>query len=87
MAGSLVKITEQELFEALAAAGRGTSPDEAKTANELAEESGITHKAARSALMALKKQGRLVIHTVTREALDGRACRIAGYTITPAKKR
>ena len=82
----LVKITEAELLDALAVWAVAASPDEAKTAGELADDAGVTIKAARIALMALKKQGRLVVHTVTREALDGRRCRIAGYTITPTKK-
>ena len=83
----IIRITTAELIDALAAAATGNGPDEAKTANELAEESGIPVKVTRKALLALKQAGRLQIHTVSREALDGRLSRIAGYTITPAKKK
>ena len=83
---SVIRITESELFDALAVAAKGTSPAEAKTVQELADEAGIHERAVRKALAAMKKAGRLVIHTVTREALDGRQCRIAGYTITPKRK-
>jgi hypothetical protein len=83
---TLVSISEAELLDALAAATKGSAPEHARTATELAAEHGIALKRMRTALSALKAQGRLQIHTVSREALDGRLSRIAGYTITPAKK-
>lgn len=83
---TLLKISESELLDALAAAAVGSSPEEAKTAGELAEAFGLSHPAARKALAVLKKQGRLQVHTVSREGIDGRLSRIAGYTIAPKRK-
>lgn len=83
----MASVTEAELLEALAAAVKGTAPKDAKTAQEIADNAGVGIKRARRALTLLKQQGRLAIHSVTREALDGRQCRIAGYTITAKPKR
>jgi hypothetical protein len=83
---TVTAISESELLDALAAATREDAPEHARTANELAAESGICIKRVRAALAVVKAQGRLNIYTVSREALDGRLSRVAGYTITPAKK-
>ena len=86
MARNVISITETELLDELAASAAGNSPEEAKTVKELCEESGLSATIVRRALGAFKKQERLQVHIVSREALDGRMARHAGYTITPVKK-
>lgn len=83
----MASITEGELLEALTAAVRGAAPKDAKTVQEIADSSGVGYKRARRALALLKQQGRLVVHWIHRESLDGRQILVAGYTINPPSKK
>lgn len=80
MAGS---ITTSELLEALAHATNGDSPAEARTCPELAAEFGIGIGRVRSALHALRAQGRLVVHKAHRTNIAGVGTYVFAYTITP----
>ncbi len=81
-----VTITEAELLEALGSA-HITAPDDALTMAEWkAEMPSVGEKRLRAALLALKRTGRLGIHRVQRESLDGRAISVQAYTILPKKK-
>jgi len=82
MAGRIA-ITEAELLEAIAAAGVGKGPDEARTVVELCDATGTSENRVRKGLMVMKKAGRLHVHHVEREALDGRMSKVAAYTVTP----
>jgi hypothetical protein len=77
-----MRITEAELLEALATAS--TAPEDARTAQEMAEAAGIDVRRVWKALKALQAQGRLVTHRVARPALGGRTMLVPGYTIAPA---
>jgi alkylated DNA nucleotide flippase Atl1 len=79
------QITEAEILEALAVANAG--PSDARTLNEIAAASGIGERRVHRALLAFKAEGRLSVHRVTREGIDGRRTSVPGYTITPAPKR
>lgn len=83
---SHLRITEAELLDALAVAARGNAPENARTVPELAEETGMHQNRIRKALHAFKLAGRLLVHPIYREALDGRRAKTTGYTIAPAPK-
>lgn len=80
---SAVSITESELMEALAAATRGSQPDDARTMLELRAISGVSEKRVRATLVELNAAGRLRVHRVRRTALDGRSAIVPAYTILP----
>lgn len=84
---AVLAITEQEILDALAASLRGSGPAEAKTVLEIAAQTGISEKRARTALQRLKAQGRLQVHRVLRPRLDDTMFPTSAYTILPAKKR
>lgn len=81
-------ITETELLDALAAATAGRGPANARTVTELAAKANVTRIRVSKVLHEMKRAGRLRVHRVTREALDGRQAMVVAYTITPkgAKK-
>jgi hypothetical protein len=81
-----MRISEAELFEALALAA-GTEPEDARTGAELCAATGMDVRKLRVALHALSAAGRLVVHKVTRQALDGRMAKVAAYTILPPPKK
>lgn len=81
-----IVITEAEILDALAAAAKGTGPKSAKTIAEMADDTRRSLPKVRTALARLKRDGRLVVHQVIREGLDGRQCRVSAYTILPKKK-
>lgn len=83
-----VEITTDEIFDALAEAARerGKGPKGARTVEEMAVKTGRRPQMIREALMRLKKAGRLVVHSVPRERLDGFVRAVPAYTILPAKK-
>jgi hypothetical protein len=78
-----VKITQQELLDALATAS--AEPEDARTINELCAEHGLNAKQMREALHAIAAQQRLGVHRVTRIALDGRRGQVPAYTILPKR--
>jgi hypothetical protein len=80
-----VSLTENEIYEVIfnAARARGQGPEGARTVNELAEATGKSVKLVRAALLALKKQGRLIPHRVHRERLDGAMGATTAYTVIP----
>lgn len=79
-----VEITQAELLDALATAS--AEPEDARTLAELSAETGLSERKTRAALHALNAAQRLVVHRVTRMALDGRNATVPAYTILPAKK-
>ena len=83
MASGVIRITESELIDALAAAASGDAPEEAKTAQELATETGVVLSTTQKALRALFQQGRLQTYRVRRIGMDGRNTLVPAYTITP----
>lgn len=84
---SAITITQTELLEALADCARGESSDDAKTTGEMVDESGLSPRHVLNALQTFKKQGRLRVHRVRREGLDGRRTVVSAYTIAPSPKR
>jgi DNA-binding transcriptional regulator PaaX len=76
-------ITTAELLDALAAATQGEDPADARTVPEMAAQHGMDVRRIRAALHALNAQGRLVVHKVSRQALDGRMAKVAAYTFRP----
>jgi transcription initiation factor IIE alpha subunit len=79
----VVKITEQELIDALALAVGNRGPEEAQTQEEIARASGINVKRVRDAMRGLQAQGRLVVHRVMRPRLDGVLVPVTAFTIRP----
>jgi hypothetical protein len=79
------QITEAEILEALAVANAG--PEDARTLNEIVAASCVGKVRVLRALQSLKADGRLQVHRVQREALDGRQSIVPGYTISPKRKR
>lgn len=76
------RITEAELLEALARATTSDAPSDARTGPELQKAMGVGEKKLRAALKALAAEGRLQIHRVLRQSVDGRTVPVQGYTIT-----
>ncbi len=87
-----MKITQAELLDALAAATPGKGPDDARTTSELLDEArasgaNVGRDALLDALHAIRKEGRLVVHSVVRESLLGKPTRVPAYTILAKKAR
>jgi predicted ArsR family transcriptional regulator len=80
----MTNITQEELLEALYAAATGHGSDDARTAGELAAESGMSIGAVRNALKAVAKEGRLRTCRVRRTMVDGRPTLVPGYVIQAA---
>lgn len=81
---SRIVISDSEIMQALTAASGGSGPDEARTVAELCQITKQTDTRVRSALKQLKLSGRLELHRVRRESLDGRMAVVTGYTVKPA---
>lgn len=81
-----VRVSEQDLLDALAASIQGHAPADAKTTSELVDETGIARTTLVEALRALHKQGRLVPHQVKRMGFDGKLKPVPAYTILPPPK-
>ena len=84
---TIVRITEAEILNALAAAASGNAPSEAKTMTELQDETGVSPLKVQRALKEYQKQGRLAAHRVQRAAIDGTLRWVPAYTILPAKRK
>lgn len=82
-----MRITQQELLEAIADASRGNAPKDARTVAELAEETGRRAERVREALQKFQAQGRLVVHRVERQDISGRLVKTPAYTVLPAKRK
>lgn len=82
-----IGVTESELLSALAEAARVESPADALTGPELQTASGLGQHRFRKAMHLLKAAGRLTVHPVQRESLDGRTITTTGYVIVPAKRK
>lgn len=77
-----MKITEAELFDALAAVT--AAPDDARTVRELADATGVSTTRTKAALQRLAAAGRLQVHRVTRVRIDGQSQLVPAYTIRGA---
>lgn len=75
------QITEAEILDALAAAV-AVPPEEARTADELVEHTGLSLNRVRAALKEYQKLGRLQVHKALRPGIDGRQIYRPAYTIT-----
>lgn len=80
-------ITEAELLDALAAARPTATESDAQTVEEMRSTLHVSEKTVRRALAEMKRQGRLRVHRVYREGLDGRNCFVSAYTILPRTPR
>lgn len=84
---AVMRITDAEILDAIAEATRGEGPEEAQTVPEMARATGVTRDRVRDALALFKVQGRLGIHKVRREALDGRNALVVAYTVAPTRAK
>ena len=75
-------VTEADLLEALASAS--DAPEDARTVQQMADETGLHAWRIQKALRALHAQGRLQAHRVPHVGIDGRRGMIPAYTIRPA---
>lgn len=82
-----MRITEAEVLDALAAAAAHTTPEDARTVEEMATEIGVAHCTIQRALKVFQRAGRLQVHHRRNVRLDGRPCLTPAYTIKPAPKR
>jgi hypothetical protein len=82
-----LRITQTEILDALALAAPGNASKDARTVKELSEETGMRRQQVCEALARLKLDGRLKLHRVQRERIDGFSRHVPAYTILPAKKR
>lgn len=79
-----MSITQAELLDALTVAAQGSEPEDARTVSDLVAEFGMDARRVRAALAVFKASGRLTVHSITREAIDGRKSRLTAFTIRPA---
>lgn len=77
-------VTEADLLDALATAS--TAPEDAKTAHEMARETGLALWAVQKALRALHAEGRLRAHRKPHVGIDGRRGLVPAYTILPKRR-
>lgn len=83
-----ISVTENDLLDALSEAlPSGKGPDDARTVREMAKATGWSEVRVRKALVAVQEQGRLVVHRVGRQGIDGRAAVVSAYTIVPEKAK
>lgn len=76
-----ITVTKNELLEALAEAAKGSSPKEAKTVQELSEETKLGIPIIRKALQAYARAGRLSVYRVQRTGISGVAGWVPAYLI------
>ena len=76
-----MKVTQNELLDALRDALTKPSDGDGFTGPELARMMGCHAAAARDALRVLAAQGRLEVVTVHRAAIDGRTMTLRGYRL------
>lgn len=80
-----VKITQQELLDALATAN--VAPSEARTVAELVALTGWNKKRIWDAIGKLAMQDRIMSYQVSRPAIDGSNRMSPAYAILPAKHK
>jgi len=83
---SVETITQDEILDALASAFTSDAPENAKTAQELAEEAGKSLNSIRRGLQIFQRAGRLRAYRVKRPAIDGTSRPTTAYVVL-AKKR
>lgn len=81
-----LSITQNEILDALAKAARGNAPADARTMLELVATTTVRRDRLLTALKLIAAQDRLMVHQVTRTALDGRQAKVPAYTILPKKR-
>jgi hypothetical protein len=79
-------ITQNELIEELARYAAGDAPENAKTVQELALAANVSDGVVHKRLKILQRLGRLRVHYVVRERIDGRRQSVPAYTILPPPK-
>lgn len=79
-----VSVTESDLLDALAASQVSDAPKHARSAAEMADETGVAITTVNKALRALHRTGRVQSFMVRRPAVDGKMRPIPVYVIRPA---
>lgn len=79
-----VRVTESDLLDALASAFTSTAPEDARTVQQMATETGWAVWQVQKALRALHAAGRLACYRVPYVGIDGRRGKIPAYTIRAA---
>ena len=82
---SAVTITQAELLDALIDATKNPSPENARTVEEIADETGLSVPLIRRALGQYAKAGRLAVFRAQRAYIDGRRGTKPAYAILPAE--
>lgn len=78
-----VKITTDDLLEALQDALSKPSDGEASTVSDIMDATGRSSALVRKSLQVLAREGRLEVVQVRRPSLDGRLVPVPGYRIKP----
>jgi DNA-binding GntR family transcriptional regulator len=78
---SRIVVTEADLLEALISVS--TVPEDAKTVQQLAAETGLHKWRVQEALRSLHARGRLQAYRVPHIGIDGRRGMVPAYTIRP----
>lgn len=76
-----VSLTADQILAEIEKAARVRDPDDAKTAIELQKATGLSRDRISKYLHLLKDAGRLQVHRVKREALDGSLKWYPAYTV------
>lgn len=81
-----MRVTQDDLLDALRSALTTAPSDDGFTGPELARTMGCGENKVRQALRALLSEGRLDVITLRRQGLDGRAMSIKGYRLRKVKR-
>lgn len=76
-----VSMTADQILAEIEKAAKVRDPADAKTAKELRAATGLSRDRITTYLHLLKREGRLAVHRVKREALDGSLKWYPAYTI------
>jgi hypothetical protein len=82
---STIQITESDILAELARLG--TAPSDAMTIMELVDATGFSRGKVQQDLGKLHRAGRILVHRVKRQRLDGQMTTVPAYTVTKGKKR
>jgi hypothetical protein len=80
-----VILTESDVLAELARVG--PAPEDARTMLELADATGYSRAKVQQEIGRLHRAGRVVVHRVTRQRLDGNFQVVPAYTIRPKAKK
>lgn len=84
----MTKFTTNDILEAISAAVTvSADPDGAATKNEIVAASGLSEGMVTQRLMGLKREGRLEVVRVKREAIDGNMRSAPAYRVLPVARK